>query len=357
VPSGNAAARGLVHAGSTFLEPADPAGDPRVVIGSLADAARAQPGRVAEVHGRIVGFERDRFTALSTAFQNCGAYVDVGPGLALDEPIQLVWTSRPGPASAVFPHTVVRLGAQASATIVERHLGESESFVAGIVEVDLEPGARLDYVVLQGADPGARLFFRRAARCAAGAMVAWHVAELGAALTRSLIDLQLDGERAGGNVDALFFAQGFSNVDLAVAVGHAAAATCSDTIVRAAAGDRAAGRFAGDIRVEPQAHASRAAMRHDSLLLSRDAYLESLPALEIDANDVAVSHAATVGSLDEDQLFYVQTRGIARRNAERMIALAFFEPAIARFPTDALRDEVRTSLDLRLEEVPDTFVA
>ena len=85
--------------------------------------------------------------------------------------------------------------------------------------------------------------------------------------------------------------------------------------------------------------------------------IESLPALEIDANDVAVSHAATVGSLDEDQLFYVQTRGIARRNAERMIALAFFEPAIARFPTDALRDEVRTSLDLRLEEVPDTFVA
>jgi Fe-S cluster assembly scaffold protein SufB len=77
--------------------------------------------------------------------------------------------------------------------------------------------------------------------------------------------------------------------------------------------------------------------------------------LEIAAHDVKAFHAATVGSLDEEQLFYVATRGIARGRAERMIALAFFEPAIARFPGEALRDEVRTALDGRLDDLPETF--
>lgn len=357
VPARDATVAGLVHSGSTYLEATAPFADGRVRLSSLADAAQAYPERVAAVHGSIVAFDRDRFTALSTAFQNCGAFVDVPAEVAVEAPIQLVWTSRPGEASAVFPHTVVHLGTNASATIVERHLGDSESFVAGIVEIELEPGARLDYIVMQEADPGARLFFRRAARCAEGATVTWHLAELGAALSRTFVDLRLSGDGATGDVNALFFANGFSNVDMAVDVAHAGADTHSNTIVRSAAGDRAAGRFVGDIRIQPSAHAARAAMRDDALVLSRDAYLESVPALEIGTNDVSVSHAATVGSLDEGQLFYLQTRGIARGAAERMVALAFFEPAISRFPGDAFREEVRTALDARLDEVPDTFAS
>ncbi len=357
VPARDATVAGLVHSGSTYLEASAPFADGRVTLTSLADAVGAFPERVATVHGTIVAFDRDRFTALSTAFQNCGAFVDVPPDVAVEAPIQLVWTSRPGEASAVFPHTVVRLGANASATIVERHLGDSESLVAGIVELELEPGARLDYVVMQEADSGARLLFRRAARCAEGAAVTWHLAELGAALSRTCVDLELSGDGATGDVNALFFANGFSNVDMSVDVSHLGTDTRSNTIVRSAAGDRASGRFAGDIRIDPNAHAARAAMRDDALVLSRDAYLESVPALEIGTNDVSVSHAATVGSLDEEQLFYLQTRGIARGAAERMVALAFFEPAIARFPGDVFREEVRTALDSRLDEVPDTFAS
>lgn len=357
VPSGGGAQGGIVHAGSTYLEATTPAADARVVLSSLADAARARPERVAAVHGHVVPPHADRFMALSTAFQNCGAFVEIAAGAAIVEPIQLVWTSRPGEAAAIFPHTVVRVGAGASATIVERHLGDAESFLAGIVEVELDAGSRLDYVVLQQADPGARLIVRRGVRCAEGATMAWHMAELGGALTRSSVDLHLDAERASGDVNALFFANGFANVDLAVDVVHRGVSTRSDTIVRSAAGDRGSGRFTGLIRIDPGAHESRAAMRDDALVLSRDAYLESVPALEIGVNDVSASHAATVGSLDEEQLFYVQTRGIARAAAERMVALAFFEPAISRFPSDALREEVRTALDVRLEDVPETFAS
>lgn len=126
--------------------------------------------------------------------------------------------------------------------------------------------------------------------------------------------------------------------------------------MRDAALDRGRGRFFGSIAVDADASGTDASMRDDALVLSRDAYLEAVPTLEIDCPEVSIAQAASVGTLDRDALFYVQTRGIARGRAERMMALAFFEAAIARFPSEAIRDEVRTLLDARLDEVPETFV-
>jgi Fe-S cluster assembly protein SufD len=350
-------AAGLVHLASTYLAPDRPAGDPRVTVTALADAQRRDRAGVAAIHGRIVAPDADRFVALATAFQNCGAFVDVPAGVVLDAPVQLVWTTRPGATSAVFPHTVVRVGAHADVTIYERHLGASESFVAGIVEADLGPGARLAYVVVQDADEGARVVVHRAARCARGAFAGWHVADLGGALARSAVDVRLAGEAAACEVNALGFARGFQHVDLRVRMQHDAAHTQSRVIVRTAAAERGRGRFRGDIAIAAGVERADASLREAGLLLSRDASLEVTPALEIASNHVAAYHAATIGSLDEEHLFYVQSRGITRRTAERMMALAFCEPAIARFPGEALRDEIRTLLDARLDDVPETFAS
>ncbi len=348
-------AGGLVHLGSTYLEPAQRLGDARVTLLALADAKRTMPERVAAVAGRIVASDADRFTALATAFQNCGAYVEVPADLALDAPLQLVWSSRPGETSAVFSQTVVRLGANARATIFERHAGDTESFVCGTVEIELGPGAQLDYVVVQQADEGARVLVHRGVRCEAGARIGWHVAELGGTLARSVFTTRLENLRAEAELNALFFARGFGHVDLSTAVDHHASETRSRAVVRGVATGRGQGRFRGGIRIRPGTERCDATLRDDSLLLSRDAYLEAIPALDIGSSGVSASHAATVGALDEEELFYVQSRGIARGRAERMIALAFFEAAIARFPGEALRDEVRTALDAELDDVPETF--
>jgi len=348
-------AGGIAHFGSTYLEPEERSGDARVTLLSLADAQRRLPLRVAPIHQQLIAPAADRFTALSTAFQNCGVYVEIPEGAVLDAPLQLLWSSAPGEASAVFPHTVVRVGKNARAKIVERHLGETESFVAGTVEIELGAGARLDYVVVQQADDGARLFVRRTARCAEGSRVGWHLAELGGALTRSVVDVRLAGPRAGAEINAFFFARGFAHADLVTDLDHAASETNSVTVVRGAASGRGHGRFTGGIRIRPEARRCEASMRDDALVLSRDAYVDAVPALEIAASDARAYHAATVGSLSEEELFYVQSRGIARLAAERMIALAFFEPVIVRFPSLALRDEVRTVLDAYLDEVPGTF--
>jgi Fe-S cluster assembly protein SufD len=342
-------AGGLVHLGSTYLQAPTTNADPRITLAALADAKRAHRERVVAVQHRIAP-KGDPFVALATAFQNCGAFVDVPAGIALSSPLQLVFTSKPGETSAVFPHVVVRLGAGAHATIVERHVGSQESFVCGIVEIELAANARCDFVVVQQADDGARVLMRRSAYVDRGAHVGFHVADLGGALIRTRLDLDLVDDRAAAEANVLFFARGFDHAELGVALEHSAAHTTSRTVVRSAATDRGFGDVAGTIRIAPDAHRADASFRSDALVLSRDAHVDAEPALAIETNDVVAYHAATIGSLDEEALFYVQTRGIARGIAQRMMALAFFEPALARFPSDALRDEIRTALDDTIDE-------
>jgi Fe-S cluster assembly protein SufD len=348
-------AGGLVHLGSTYLDPLAAAIDPRITLTALADARRTMPERVAGAHGRIVAPESDRFTALATAFQNCGAFVDIPENVTLALPLQLLWLAQPGAGAAVFPHTVIRLGANARATIVERHIGSTETFIAGIVEAELGPGARLDYVAVQQTDEGARVFLRRRARCAAGASVGWHIADLGGALVRSVCGAQLTGAGASAETNAFFFARGFGHVDSIIDVDHDVSRTESRSTLRSAATDRGRGRISGALRFGNRATRCVATVRNDGLILSRDAYLDAAPFLAVPTHHVSASHVSNLGSLDEEELFYVQSRGISRAIAERMMALAFFEPAIGRFPGEAVRDEVRTALDALLDVVPDTF--
>jgi Fe-S cluster assembly scaffold protein SufB len=348
-------AGGLVHLGSTLLDAPGDGGDARFTLCSLADAVRRSPKRVALVHGRLVRPATDGYVALANAFQNCGAYVDIAEGAQLDAPLQLVWMPQPGIASAVFPHIVVRVRAGARATIVERQLGESDSFVSGIVEIDVAPGAHLDYVALSRVDGGVRSSFVRAARVGAGATLGWHTATLGGALSRTTIRTRLVGAGAVAHAHGLHFTRGFEHVDARTDIVHALAGATSRTIVRAAAIDRAQVRITGNLSVLPGATGTNATYRQDALDLARDAYVYGRPTLEIGAHAVHVSHASAIGGLDEDALFYAQQRGIARGAAAKMIALAFFEPALAGFPGDALRDEIRTALDEGLDEVGDTF--
>jgi FeS assembly protein SufD len=342
-------AGGLVHMGSTYLQAAATHVDARITLTALADARRAHPERVTPVLGRIAPAE-EPLVALAAAFQNCGAFVDVPAGVALAAPLQLLFLSKPGEASAVFPHVVVRIGDGAHATILERHVGSQEAFVCGVVEVELGVGSSCDYVAVQRADEGARVLVHRAAYVPDGARIGWHVADLGGALVRTRLDADLAGDRASADVNAFFFARGFDHADVGIAITHAAERTTSRTVVRSAATDRAYGNVTGTVRIEADAHRAAATLRSDALVLSRDAHVDATPALEIAANDVSAYHAATIGSLDEDALFYVQTRGIARGVAQRMMALAFFEPALAGFPSDALRDELRTALDVAIDE-------
>jgi len=337
-------AAGLVHLGARVVRaPASSSLPDGVLVVPFADAVRE------ELDGVDGAPATDRFAALAEAFQNCGAYVFVPDGTVIDKPIQLVFATPEGNDEAVFPRIIVRLGAGARATVIERHVGSADAFVCGTVRVDAGENAELDYVAVQQAGENARVFMQRSGDCARNAVVRFHLADLGGTLVRSIVDLHLASEGSRGEAAALFFNTGFQHVDLSTTTTHHVGNTTSDTVVRSAATDRGQGRFTGNIVIEARAHGSDATLRDDALLLGKRAHIDSVPALEIAANDVKAFHGATVGSLDEDALFYAGSRGIARAAAVRMIALAFFEPVIARLPSEALRDEVRTALDHKID--------
>jgi Fe-S cluster assembly protein SufD len=319
---------------------------PGVTVVPFAQARLQHHAAFEEAFGRVLGATDDRYAALALAFQNAGTFIHIAPGIIVDEPIVVRYDGLEGD---YFPYTLVSLGDGAQATVVEEFVGGSPGIVCGIGEMLVGAGATLTYGSLQQTSAQARVFVTRRARCDARATLRFSLAELGSALARTIVRTNLAQPEAGAEITAVFFNNGNQHVDLTTEVDHAVGPTNSNTIVKSVATQRGQGRYLGNIAIRVGATGADASLRDDALLLSRDAHIDSVPALEIASNDVRAFHGATVGSIDEEELFYVESRGIARADAERMIALGFFEPALERFPGEALRARIRAALESKLE--------
>jgi Fe-S cluster assembly protein SufD len=299
--------------------------------------------------GRAVDTRDDKFASLALAFQNHGVFIDVPAGVAVEEPLVVGYEAR---AAALFPYTLIAVGADARATVIERLAATSGApFVCGIAELVLAERAKLTYAVDQRTVETTTLVMTRRATLAEGAHLDVAAAELGG--RHSVSRLRIVGAAAGAsiNVTALFFSDGDQHVDVETESVHAAPNTTSTTVVRSAGNGHGQGRYFGNIKILADAHGADASLRDDALLLSAGAHIDSVPALEIAANDVKAFHGATVGAISDEELFYAESRGIPRADAERMIALGFFEPAVARFPLEALRDEIRAALERKIVSV------
>ena len=317
----------------------------RAIVCDLRGAARDHAALLERAFGATL-LQSTKFGALSAAFAQLGAFVYVPADVVCDEPIQIEYALPSG--ATAFPYTVVLAERGARATIVERISGGAGATIVGATEIVTEDGAAIDYAALQNLPSDARVLQTRFARPGRDAAIAWSVADLGAAL--AVGDLTVAIERTGidANVVSLFFPTGTQHVDVVSTMSHDVGEATSQTIVKSAAAGRGQARYVGNIRIAPHAQGSDSSLRDDALLLSKTAHIDSVPALEIGANDVKAYHGATVGALDDEQIFYMESRGIARSAAERMIALGFFEPAIDRFPSQALRDEIRAALEAKL---------
>ena len=336
----------------TQLRPREPvytvSAPPRagVTVVTFAQARTQHPAAFEEAFGHVLGASDDRFAALALAFQNTGTFIHVAAGVIVDEPIIVTYESLEGD---YFPYTLVSLGEGAQATVVEEFVGASPGIVCGIGEMLVRAGATLTYGSLQQTSTQARVFITRRARCDRAATLRFSLAELGSALARTIVRTKLAQPEASAEITAVFFNNGNQHVDLTTEVDHAVGPTTSNTIVKSVATQRGQGRYLGNIAIRVGATGAEASLRDDALLLSKEAHIDSVPALEIASNDVRAFHGATVGSIDEEELFYVESRGIARGDAERMIALGFFEPALERFPGETLRARIRTALESKLE--------
>lgn len=291
------------------------------------------------------------FARLNTALASDGLVLRVADGVQVEERVHIVMLGVGAGQFAWNLRLVVELGAGSTLTLVEHHAGEADEAHLGNVvgRFTLGDGARLDLLQLQVAAETATRIRRNTFTLGADAALNLRTLELGGALARHDLVVDLDGDRARCTSRGVFAARARQHVDMHLDVRHRARDTACDLVWRGVAGGRARGILHGAITVEPGADGSDASLDTKNLLLSAQAEIDAQPVLEIHADEVKAAHGATVGRLDESALFYLRARGLPEAEARALLTLAFCRVAIDSLRNTALREHID---GLLLERLP-----
>jgi Fe-S cluster assembly protein SufD len=266
-------------------------------------------------------------------------------------PIELLF-SRQSPDLGTFPHVIVSVGAGAEATVIEEYFSPGEPGVGvhvGATEVTVGSGASLHLATFQRWGGNVYHFGTERVRVARDARFHWTFAALGGKLTKMDLEMHLDGEGSEAKFSGCYFGNETQHFDFHTFQNHAVGHSTSDLLFKGALRDRARMVYQGLIKVHKDAQRSDAYQANRNLLLSEKARADSIPSLEIEANDVRCTHGATVGQVDEEQIFYLRSRGLPRREAERMLIGGFFEPVLERVPAESLRAAVTAAVERKAE--------
>ena len=344
---------------------------PEAVAGILGLAAGAGSVGVVTVDGRVVhqrslggadaglsveevatgagltGESPDAFGLLNAAFAT-PLLVRTQPGAVVAPVVIVHWVSGSGVAS--FPRTVLDAGADSEVAILEVVLSDDgvDALVVPATELRVGKAARVGHLLVQQLGIDTWQLGHLDAAVEADATLTATAAGLGGAYARLRTDCRLVGRGATGNLRAIWFGEGDQTLDFRTFQEHAAPDTTSDLVYKGAVGGRSRSVYTGLIRVDENARGTDARQANRNLKLSDDAWAESVPNLEIRNNDVRCSHASAVGPVDEEQRWYLESRGVPTASAERLIVRGFFEEVLAGLPVPAAAPALRASIDGKL---------
>jgi len=313
----------------------------------LAPAASLDDG--GRYLGSVLGRSDDALAVANDAFAVDPVVLAVPSGVHVDRPVLVIdWASADRAAS--FSRLVVRAADGASVEVVHQQRSDDRScWLAPVVELAAEPGSRLGYVAVQDLGPAVWQTATVVAEARQQATVAVAAAAFGAAYARLRLDARLTGRGATANLAALYFADGDQMLDFRTLQDHQAPDCTSDLLFKGVVDDRSHSVYSGMIRVRPGARGTNAFQTNRNIKLSDEAWAESVPNLQIEHNDVRCSHASTVGPIDEEQRFYLESRGVPTRRAEQLIVSGFFDDVAERLPGEALREQVAARIGSKLE--------
>lgn len=312
------------------------------VMGSLREQIAANNREVEKHLGEHAG-EINAFGALNAAFFQDGAFVSVPSGRVIDKPIHLLFVATATePGSTVYPRNLILAGKASDFKVLETYANVSESpyLTNAVTELGLDEDARVEHCKIQNESEHAFHVAAIAARQARGSRWASHSISYGAKLARNQIQSALDGEGAECLFNGLYVAHGEQLVDHHTVVNHLQPHCESHEFYHGILDNQSKGVFNGKIFVQQDAQKTNAKQTNRNLLLSDDATIDTKPQLEIFADDVKCTHGATVGQLDQEQLFYLRTRGIGTDMARRMLIRAFANEVVERIPIEAVRAEL-----------------
>ncbi len=322
-----------------------------VILTSLAEAVQTQPALVQKHLGRVVMAAEGKLEALNTAFWSGGLFLYIPRNVIVDEPIQVIFYAD-APGGSVFPRSLVVAEESAAVTILEEHISPHTAaplLAVPVSEVVAGENAQVKIVHLQNWGPNVTTFVTQRGDSAKNASVGWTLGHLGAKLMRSYTETRLMGEGATTEMLGVQFGTGQQHHDIYTLMNHIAPLTDGDLLFRGVLRDEARSVFEGLIKIHPGAQDSNSYLHDNTLLLSREARADSIPSLEIEANQVRASHGATVSHVDEDWVFYLRTRGLSYQEAIRTIVDGFFAPIMQRITLPSVRNRLRAAFDEKME--------
>jgi Fe-S cluster assembly protein SufD len=310
--------------------------------------------RLDENHPRLhelVGW-KDKFTAHNAAMWRNGLLVHVPRGVEIDAPLYVRIASSVDDAS-LFWRLLVVAEEGSRFSLIEEYASarpDLRGYTNAAVELFVEQGAKLEYVSIQNLSRETWHFATHHARVERDAELDWVAGGFGSKKGKIRIQNDLAGPGATSRVTGAYFADGDQHLDYDTFQEHAAPNTESDFAFKGALRESARAVWRGMIRVEPDAQRTNAYQENRNLLLSPDAHADSIPGLEIMANDVRCTHGATLGRVDREQLFYLMARGLTRGEAERLIVRGFFQDILDRIDLEPVREALGSALEARIPQ-------
>ena len=314
-----------------------------VIACSMERAVRDHASKLTGALGALLEPDYDWYVAIGAALRAGGAFVYVPEGVEAIAPVRLFhWID--GAGRLVVPRSVVVLGRGAKATVVEELLSETAdgiSFYGGGTEVYLGDESKLIYGTLQDWGRNVYHYSNQRARLDRGAELQWIQTVLGARMAKANSYFNLAGPGSQAYVHGFMFGDQRQHFHLHTLQRHLVDHTTSDLLIKGCLKDRARSIYQGLIQVSEGAQRTDAYQANRNLLLSDTARADSIPGLEILANDVRCTHGATIGHVDPEQMYYLMARGLPRVEAQRLIVEGFFAPVLDRIPLESVREQLR----------------
>ena len=332
---------GVAHVGEAGIE-----------IESAPDRIRFQP--LPEDHEllySLVGWD-EKFAAHNAAMWTSGLLVHVPRGVVLEKPLY-VRIANSVEGGSLFWRLLIVAEPESRFTLIEEYTSASPDLVAysnAAVEIVVQDAAKVEYVSVQNLSRGTWHFASHHARVERDAELDWVAGGFGSAKGKIRIQNDLAGPGATSRVTGAYFADGTQHLDYDTFQEHIAPSTTSDFAFKGALRDTARAVWRGMIRVEEGAQKTNAYQENRNLLLSKTAHADSIPGLEIMANDVRCTHGATLGQVDREQLFYLMARGLSRAEAERLIVRGFFQDVLDRVELEPVREALASALESRIPQ-------
>jgi Fe-S cluster assembly protein SufD len=322
-----------------------------IEIERAPDGVTFEPLRDHELLGTLVGAD-EKFAAHNAALWEHGLLVQVPRGVVLDKPLYVrIENSRE--SGALFWRLLVVADPESRFSIVEEYVSASpelRGYSNAVSELFVGQGAKVEYVSLQSLSPQTWHFASHRARVERDAELDWVAGGFGSKKGKTRIQNDLAGSGATSRVTGAYFADGAQHLDYDTFQEHIAPNTTSDFAFKGALRDEATAVWRGMIKVEKDAQKTNAYQENRNLILSEKAHADSIPGLEIEANDVRCTHGATISPVNKDELFYAMARGISRGEAERLIVRGFFTDVLNRIEMEPVREAVTEALEARIPQ-------